>query len=216
MTLSQLTPTPLTSAIRRDWRASAPALIVGSIAIVLSLLLIRDYLWIGVVLAVAIGLAVDQWFIRLRHKRRILNARRRPTRLPDPVPFDVDARLAVLRALFADRPSVSLVLFSFGSFVALDAGQPNAAETAKQLVGEFGFPVAGTPTADTLTYRLPSGDFVVGGCHPSIFTFVPGEAVSGNVPADRAAMAAAMLGRDLRHWDAFALRVVRGDAAAAS
>lgn len=216
MTFSQLTPTPLTSAISRDWRASVPAFIAAGAALLLALLLIREYVWIGAVLAVVIGFAVDQWVIRLRHKWRIQDARRKPQRLPTPVPFDVDARVALLRSLFADRPFTSLVLFSFGSFVVLDAGERDAIGVAKHLVGEFGFPVAGTRTADTLTYKLPSGDYVVGGCHPSIFTFVPGEAMPGNTPPDRATMAAAMLGRDLRHLDAFALEVVRHDTAAAS
>jgi hypothetical protein len=216
MTLSQLTPTLLTSATSRDWRASVPAFIAGGIVLVLGLLITRDYLWVSVILAVAIGFAVDQWFIRLRHKWRIQDARRRPQRLPDPVPFDVDARVAMLRSLFADRPPISLVLFSFGSFVALDVGQPDVIGMAKQLIGQFGIPVAGTPTADTMTYKLPSGDFVIGGCHPSIFTFVPSDAIPSNMAPDRALMAAALLGRDLRHLDAFALEVVHADTAAAS
>jgi hypothetical protein len=147
---------------------------------------------------------------------RTADSRRRPETLPDPIPFDIDARVATLRSLFADRPAVTLVLFSFGSFVAEDANRPDTTGIAKQLVGEFGFPVAGTPTADTLTYTLPSGDFVVGGCHPSIFTFVPREAIPSEMAPPQAAMAAAMLGRDLRRLDAFALQVVHGDAAAAS
>ena len=207
-TLSEIEPTPITSFLRRDWTTAVPGVIVVAIVSLLGLVFTWSYLWIFVIAAAAAGVATDVALSRLRHAMRIRDSRVPHAPLPEPPNFEVEERARVWRSLFADRAITSLVLFSFGTCVVSVTPDDHPADTAKKLLDEFGHPVAGTRSADGLVYRLPNDEFVIGGGHPNIFTFVS----SDMVPTDRANPmrdhAVWLLGRTLRDLDAFALDVI--------
>jgi hypothetical protein len=217
VTLTELKPTSLTSVMDRDWRASLPAYVAAIPVIAAALFCPRPYNWLLIVVAVFTWVITDRWLISFRHSRRVKESRRPPEKLPDAPPYDPNERMSMLRALFADQDISSYVLFSYGTFVALSARADDPIAEAKSILDRHGHPIAGTPTADTLTYELPTGDFVIGGRHPSIFTFIPREAFRSDaresIGSSRAANAAAMYGRDLRDLDAFALDVVHSETA---
>jgi hypothetical protein len=217
VTLSELKPTSLTSAIDRDWRASLPAHVVAIAILVAAFLCPRPYNWLLTALAALAWVITDRWLINFQYSRRVKESRRPPEKLAAAPPYDPRQRMITLRALFADRAINSYVLFSFGTFVTLSARSDDPIAEAKSILDRYGHPIAGTPAADTITYELPTGDFVVGGHHPSIFTFIPKEAfrmdVRESIGSRRAANAAAIYGLDLRDLDSFALSVVHSETA---
>jgi hypothetical protein len=173
VTLTELKPTSLTSVIDRDWRASLPAYVVAIAVIVPAIFCPRPYNWFLIAVAALAWVLTNRWLINFRHSRRVKESRRPPEKLPDAPPYDPNQRMSTLRALFADRAVSSYVLFSFGTFVTVSGRSDDPIAEAKSILDRYGHAIAGTPTADTLTYELLTGDFVVGGHHPSIFTFIP-------------------------------------------
>ena len=208
MTLSATEPTRILSMLKRDWTTAVPGVVVATIVILLGLVFSWSYLWAFVIAAGVAGVVTDVALSRLRHAMRTRDARVLHAPLPDPPTFDVESRVRMWRSLFADQASASLVLFSFGTCVVLVTPAEDPAGEAKKLLEQYGHPVAGTPSADALVYRLPNDEFVITGGHQNIFTFVSADMVPAGVGSPMRDHAVALLGRDLRDLDAFALDVI--------
>src|SRR5690606_17179163 len=131
-----------------------------------------------------------------------------PPAFPEPPRTDVVNRVRRWAELLDSDQIRSFVLFSYGTcVVSVDDGSDPVAD-AKRLLSEFGPAIPGTPSADMFVYTLPdTGDFVVGGHHPNILTFVPLDLLPSGIPAEELSTVAAYFGRDLRVLDAFALDV---------
>ena len=209
MLLSELQPTQRMSVIQTDWRVAVPSFVVAAVIVFAGLLFAWSYLWAFVIAAVVAAFVTHQAWSRLRYSWRIRAARLPPKSLPDAPVFDVEARTLLWRSLFADRPIITLVLFSYGTCVVSTRRSGDPVGDARELLDRFGHPLAGTPSADMLIYPLPTGDFVIGGGHPDIYTLVPRDAFPDGLETGTRTSTAALLGRAIRDLDAFALNVVR-------
>ena len=208
MTLDEITPHPISSVLQRNWKAEIPAFIVGGAIILPPLILEWPYTWVFVAIAVLACVATDVGMSKLRHHLRIKDATTPPPTFPDPPEIDVDQRSKQWAELLGNGEMRSFVLFSYGTCVVIaDDGDPAA--LAEALLQQYGHSIPGTPSGDMLVYTLPdTGDFIIGGYHPNILTFVPRDTLPPDASSEELRTMAGFCGRDLRVLDTFALNVV--------
>jgi hypothetical protein len=206
MRLSELSPESIGSVLQRNWTADAPPAIAAGVVALTAFVLGGRPLWLWVVVAVIVAIACDVGLSRLRQHLREVDARTPPRALPDRPAVDLSDRVRRWHELLSDDAVRAFVLFSYGTCVALVEEFEDPAAVARELLRQFGPAVAGTPSADMRLYTLPeTGDFVVGGYHPNLLTYVPRQAVADAASPD---LAAAFGGRDLRVLDSFALEII--------
>jgi len=192
MALQDIKPVPISSVLQQTWQADVPGYVVTAAIALPSVLLQWNYAWVYLVVGVAAGLAANFGMARWRQQRRIQDATTPPAVFPEPIKFDVESRAALWNKLFLGSPVKSFVMFSYGTCVVSIDEHTDPIDEAKKLLTAYGHAVAGTPSADMLVYVLPdTQDFVIGGHHPNILTFVPREIFPTEHPVkDFQAMAA--------------------------
>ena len=207
--LNEIEPVPITSMLQRNWGADAPPFIAGILVAAPAFVLSPPLKYVVLVSAVLTGVGIDFALSRLRQKWRIADATTPPSEFPEPIKFDPAQRADLWRYLTEEPEVRSLVLFSYGTCVVSTDDSADPTIDAKKLISEFGHPIPGTSSADTLVYDLPdSGDFVVRGTHPNILTHVRRVLIAPNIPDEQLHAAASWIGRDFLSLDAFSQKVV--------
>ena len=136
-----------------------------------------------------------------------------PQPVPEPPPVEMppvpDAMVltAQWRRILERQNLSAWVLFSYGTCVIFQSAVEDPRTEAINLLRTFGPVSIGTPAADMLVYTLKNnGDYVVGGHHPQIFTFV------NSVFGLGGSTLPGTIGRRLRHTDAHVLNVIHVEA----
>lgn len=209
MQLDEITPYPVYSVLSQGWKAEIPGCIVGGAVLLPAVILQWPYLWLFIVVAVLAAGATDFLMSNLRRRWRAQEAMTPPQVLPEPPVTEVVSRARRWAEILGVDQIRSFVLFSYGTCIVSVDEVADPVADAKNLLKEFGHAIPGTPSADMFVYTLPdTGDFVVGGQHPYILTFVPRDMFGAEAAADELCTAAAFCGRDLRVLDTFALDAV--------
>lgn len=209
VTLAEIEPSPISSVLVRNWRADAPPWIALVLVALPALFLSSPYNYLFIALGVATGIVTDFMLSRLRERWRIRDATTPPADYPKPVEFDPVQRAEVWQSLTANPAVRSLVLFSYGTCIVITDEIEDSSDSAKQLLSQYGHAIPGTPSGDMLVYELPeSSDFVVGGHHPNILTYVTGRLFDEDAIIDQLHTSVAFLGRDFRCLDTFTQKIV--------
>ncbi|MCE9548090.1 MAG: hypothetical protein K8T25_21665 [Planctomycetia bacterium] len=210
MKLDEITPHRISSVLQPNWTAQVPSWIVAAAILLPALLLRWPYTWLFIAIAVVAAVATDFGMSKLRHHLRIRNAMTPPRTLPDPPLWDVAQRVKLWTEVLGNKAAVrSFVLFAHGTCVVSVDDDAEPAPQAKSLLKAFGHSIPGTPSADMLVYALPDTcDFVIGGHHPNILTFVSRDTFSSDVATEQLRTLAGFWGRELRVLDTFTLNVI--------
>src|SRR5690242_14865372 len=94
MTLSELTPHPITSVLQRNWKAEVPSWIAAAVCLAPTLFYRELHPAFFVVLAVAAFAATDYLMSRWRHRLRVKDAMTPPPAFPEPPQINVGERAA--------------------------------------------------------------------------------------------------------------------------
>lgn len=209
MALEEFTPYPISSVLQRNWTAEIPSWIVAAAILLPALIFHWPHRWLFITLAIAGFVATDAGMSKVRSHLRIKDAMTPPRHFPDPPEFDGARRAGRWMEILGNSAIRSVVLFSYGTCVVSVDDDDDPAARARELLQAFGHAIPGTRSGDMLVYVLPdTGDFVIGGHHPNILTFVSRAMFPPDASDEQLRMAAAFRGRDLRVLDTFALDVV--------
>jgi len=208
-TLSTIKPIPIHSVVERNRLGNIVGWLVAALILLPVFVYKLNHRWLWVVVTCIGAVGAEIGIRKLQDHLRAKAAKTPPQVFPPPLSeSQVAALTALLPQLFVGSPVVALVLFSYGTFVVLVDLDFDFIEKAKELLSACGPTAAGTPSGDMLVFRLESGDFLIGGHHPNMLTFVSRSALADTLSADRLDVAAAYYGRDRRVFDAFSQSVV--------
>lgn len=175
--------------------AEIPSWIVATAILLPALIFHWPYRWLFIALAIAGFVATDAGMSKVRSHLRIKDAMTPPRHFPDPPESDVARRAGRWMEILCNSAIRPIALFSFGTCVVSVDDNDDPAARARELLQAFGHAIPGTRSGDMLVYVLPdTGDFVIGGHHPSILTFVSRDKSATDASVEQLPMPAAFRG----------------------
>ncbi len=187
-----------TSATTTGWRAEwLQYLIIGGVVGVL--FYFKASLWAILIVAIIVGVLTEFYFMK-----RLLAPKPAAVKELPPAPSDKEIEHTIHKwREILTSVSMPWVVFEYGTCVMVREPSLDVAAQATGLLQQWGSVVAATPSGDMEIITLQDGEYVIGGHHADIWTYVECPVTGGMRLA-----AIGILGRSMRDADAHRLKIV--------